>query len=140
MTTVEERKERALRLFNEGYNCAQAVFLAYSDVTGLDDETAKKLSAPFGGGMGQMHEVCGTVSAMSMLMGLKYPFIAPEKQGDKTACYAAVKRCAAPFKDKFGTVICRDLLKIASSLQPKYEHRPCSHFVAEAVEILGKEL
>ena len=61
------------RISKQGYNCAQSVFLAYSDIFELDMETAKKMSVSFGGGVGRMREICGTVSAMAMLAGFKYP-------------------------------------------------------------------
>ena len=70
---LEERVNRAVQNFEAGYNCAQSVFLAYSDIFELDMETAKKMSVSFGGGVGRMREICGTVSAMAMLAGFKYP-------------------------------------------------------------------
>ena len=54
-----DHTEKAVRLFSEGLNCAQAVFTAFSDVTGIDEELAKRLSSSFGAGMGRMREVCG---------------------------------------------------------------------------------
>ena len=47
---LEERVNRAVQNFEAGYNCAQSVFLAYSDIFELDMETAKKMSVSFGGG------------------------------------------------------------------------------------------
>ena len=64
------RGERAQQNFENGCNCAQAVLLAFSDLTGLDEKTAMKLAASFGGGMGRMREVCGAVSGMFMALGL----------------------------------------------------------------------
>lgn len=46
---LEERVNRAVQNFEAGYNCAQSVFLAYSDIFELDMETAKKMSVSFGG-------------------------------------------------------------------------------------------
>ena len=66
--------EKAKALFTEGYNCAQAVFAAFSDVTGIDFETSVKLSSGFGGGMGRMREVCGAVSGMFMVLGTLYGY------------------------------------------------------------------
>ena len=66
---LEERVNRAVLNFESGYNCAQSVFLAYADVFDIDLEMATRMSVSFGGGMGRMREVCGTVSAMSMLAG-----------------------------------------------------------------------
>ena len=72
---IEERVKIAVQNFESGYNCAQSVFLAYSDVFELNLEMAKKMSVSFGGGVGRMREVCGTVSAMAMLAGFKYPVL-----------------------------------------------------------------
>ena len=63
---IDERVERAVLHFMSGYNCAQSVFLAYADLFDLDTELAKKMSVSFGGGMGRLREVCGTVSGMAM--------------------------------------------------------------------------
>ncbi len=59
---IEARVEKARALFQEGYNCAQAVFLTYSDMFGMDTALAARLAASFGGGMGRMREVCGDAS------------------------------------------------------------------------------
>lgn len=146
---IAQRREKAVALFNEGYNCAQSVFVAYSDLYGLDDEFAKKISASFGGGMGRLREVCGACSGMFMIMGLEHPATDPADKNSKTANYDAVQHCAKAFKEKFGTIICADLLKIKH--QPEnpepsdrtaeyYAKRPCTRFVAYAADILGQEL
>ncbi len=71
---IEERVAKAKRLFREeGYNCCQAVVLAYNDLFDIDDVTAASMSSGFGGGMGRMREVCGSVSGMVMLAGLISP-------------------------------------------------------------------
>ena len=64
-------RERATALFMEGYSCAQAVFGAFSDVTGIDADTALRLSSAFGAGMGRMREVCGAVSGMALVCGME---------------------------------------------------------------------
>ena len=61
--------DRAAELFLSGYNCAQSVFGAFCDVTGMEFEAAMRLSSSFGGGMGRLREVCGTVSSMFMIAG-----------------------------------------------------------------------
>ena len=48
MIDLEERVEKAGKLFKEGgYNCCQAVVLAYSDVFGLDEKTAASIASGF---------------------------------------------------------------------------------------------
>lgn len=69
---MESRVQDAVMLFESGFNCAQSVFAAYADLFGMDRETALKLACPMGAGVGRMREVCGTVSAMAMLSGLKW--------------------------------------------------------------------
>ena len=49
-----DHTEKAVTLFTQGYNRAQSVFVAFSDVTGMNEELAKRLSSSFGGGMGRM--------------------------------------------------------------------------------------
>lgn len=147
---IEERASRAVRNFEAGYNCAQSVFLAYSDVFELDMELAKKMSVSFGGGVGRMREICGTVSAMAMLAGFKYPVLDINDQEARTKNYAIVQRMSDIFKEKHGTIICRRLLSPeeaaatapAPSARTKeyYQKRPCGKFVEDAARIAGKML
>lgn len=146
---IEERRDRAVAYFKEGYNCAQSVFMAYSDLYDIDPEFAKKISASFGAGMGQLREVCGAASAMFMILGLQYPSINPIDKEAKIKNYTAVQRTGNAFKQKYGSMICADLLKIKRLPQTPspsdrnaeyYEKRPCAGYVAQAAEILGREL
>ena len=70
---IEERVTRAREFFTSGYNCAQAVALAYEDVIELDAETIAKLAASFGGGLSRLREVCGAVSGMAFVAGSLIP-------------------------------------------------------------------
>lgn len=63
--------EIAKNNFMQGYNCAQAVLLAFCDDLGFDEQTALMLASPFGGGIGRMREVCGTVTGMYMALVLQ---------------------------------------------------------------------
>ena len=120
---LEERVNRAVQNFEAGYNCAQSVFLAYSDIFELDMETAKKMSVSFGGGVGRMREICGTVSAMAMLAGFKYPVQDISDQEARTRNYAMVQKMADMFKEKNGTIICRNLCLLKTQ-QLRHRHRP----------------
>jgi len=146
---LEKRTEQALTYFNDGYNCSQAVFMAYSDLYDMDKELAAKISSSFGGGMGRLREVCGAVTGMFMVLGLHYPAIDVKNKAAKTTNYAAVQRTAAEFKQEMGSFICADLLNIKrapenptpSERNVKYHAlRPCDRCVAMAAEILGKEI
>lgn len=146
---VEACTKQAVENFKNGYNCAQSVALAYADIYPVDVETVKMLSAPFGGGMGRLREVCGAVTGMFLILGMEYPVSDPNDKTTKTASYAAVQRTALTFKDKMGSYICADLLKIGRQPQSPipddrnneyYAKRPCAYCVAVAAKILGKEL
>ena len=75
---MRSRVDEAVQTFESGYNCAQAVFATYADLFGLSKETALKLSSPMGAGVGRMREICGAVSGMALLSGLKEGNIDPK--------------------------------------------------------------
>ena len=87
---IEARAQRAVELFHEGFNCAQAVFASCADIYGVQDEQlALRLSASFGGGMGRMRLVCGAASGMFMLAGLHNGSATPHDNDGKMKNYAA---------------------------------------------------
>ena len=147
---IEERVQRAIGFFNEGYNCAQAVFMAYADLYGYTPETAAAISSSFGGGIGRLRETCGTVSAMAMLAGLHYPASDPNNQAAKKHNYSITRNMVKHFTDIFGTMKCGELLKILPGLKESaapslrtpeyYAIRPCGRFVEHAARISGKML
>jgi len=135
----------ARKLFLEGYNCSQAVLGAFSDVTGIDFETSMKLASSFGGGMGRMREVCGSVSAMFMIAGFVCGYTDPEDDKIKAKHYALIQKLAEKFKSQYGTIVCRELLvniKHDTSNVPTkrddefYKKRPCLRFVETAAVII----
>ena len=132
-------------LFLGGCNCAQAVFLAFSDVTGIDRKLAGKLSSPFGGGMGRMREVCGAVSGMLMVAGLLYGYEIPGDDVSKKEHYHRVQYLAGKFREEAGSIICREILKNPPSdpnPTPRtaefYAQRPCARMLILAAEILDE--
>ena len=139
------RKEQAIAYFKEGYNCAQAVFLTFSDLTGLDAKTALRLAAPFGGGLGRQREVCGAVSGMCMAAGALYGYDDLSQKEAKAAHYKMIQELCSEFRARAGSIICRDLLggagKDTSSTpstrtEAYYKKRPCAELVGEAADIL----
>ncbi len=139
----------AKRLFLEGYNCAQAVFCAFCDETGLDVAAAARLSSSFGGGMGRLREVCGTVSGALMALGTLCGYDDPTVPGAKAAHYRLVQEYARRFREKNGSIVCRELLKnvpvtpggVPEPRTPEfYARRPCLRLAGEAAEILDDML
>ena len=126
---MSEKSEKAKELFKSGCNCSQAVLGVFCEEMGLDFETALKIASSFGGGMGRMREVCGTVSGMFMAAGLGlYPNNATNQ--DKNEHYKRIQELAQKFKDENGSIICRELLQ--------GQKRPCVELVGMSVEILEK--
>ncbi|MBQ8642075.1 MAG: C_GCAxxG_C_C family protein [Clostridia bacterium] len=141
--------DRAAELFLSGYNCAQSVFGAFCDATGMGFEAAMRLSSSFGGGMGRMREVCGTVSAMFMIAGILWGYEGTGENGEKAAHYTRIQKLAEEFRREHDTILCRELiasLKKDSSPIPEkrteqyYRERPCVRFVRTAAEILDREI
>ena len=140
-----DHADKACQLFAEGLNCAQAVLVAFSDVTGLDKELSMRLSSSFGGGMGRMREVCGTCSAMFMVAGILYGLGEGFTYEEKSEHYKRIQLLAERFREKHETIQCRELLKglaVTSTPEPEkrteqyYKVRPCVKFVRTAAEIL----
>lgn len=141
------RGDKAKQLFESGYNCAQAVFCSFPEVTGLDNETALRVSAGLGGGMGRMREVCGAVSGMIMVLSAKYASTDPSNHEEKAALYALIQKAAGDFKAENGSIICRELLGLNEEksdpspekrTQSYYKKRPCGELVKCAADIAEK--
>lgn len=146
---VEERVALARELFSNGYNCAQAVFIAYRDIADMNEEMAAKIAAPFGGGMGRLREVCGAVSGMTMCAGHIAPNALPNDNENKKLCYATVQELAEKFRAENGAIVCRELLGLAQQKDDPtpsertaeyYRRRPCVEYVASAARIVGEKL
>ena len=138
------RAEQAREYFKQGYNCAQSVALAFTDLTGLSEQETARLASSFGGGLGRMREVCGTVSGMALVAGILYGYDDPKDQEGKSAHYALVQSLAGKFREENGSIVCRELLGDRSAITPTpeartpayYKKRPCADLVAMATGIL----
>lgn len=137
------RSEKAVQLFNEGYNCAQAVFLAFSDKLNISEEAAKGAAAAFGGGMGRKGYVCGAVTGALMVLGMKNGGAKENKEKN----YADVVKFWDIFTEHHASVICLKLLECNLStpeglkvFKEKNLHvKVCANLVKDAVEILEKD-
>ena len=143
---MTDRQQKACDIFVSGYNCAQAVLMAFAPEIGMDEKTAAKLASSFGGGMARMREVCGAVSAMFMVAGLLKSSGEPSQNAEQ---YALINELAAEFKAENHSIICRELLEGLDTLpgtapEPRtaeyYAKRPCARYVMKAVEITEKLL
>ena len=143
--TKEERIEKAVSLFKEGYNCSQSVVAAFADMYGFTTEQALKMASAFGGGIGRMRETCGAACGLFMLAGLEKGAVDGADREGKAATYALVQELAAKFKEENGALRCADLLglskkePIVSTPEARtstyYAKRPCVKMVELAARM-----
>ena len=128
-------QESAIAYHNSGCNCAQSVLAALQEETGLDENTAKRVAAGFGGGV-RCGSICGAVSTPVMLLGTACP-----DPTDRPAVTAVVKEYQQRFLEHFHRMDCRELLR-AQDLEPSElalelaggDH--CGRLIVTAAEIL----
>lgn len=132
---MTERAERAQRLHAQGYNCAQAVACAYCDQFGMDEETAFRVAEGFGLGMGMM-EMCGALSAVFMLAGLRGSKGTDHPGETKGQTYKTTKALAAAFKEKNRTYLCRELKGVVDGKV----RRSCDGCIEDACKLVEQTL
>ena len=142
---MEERIEKAIELFKEGYNCSQSVVAAFADMYGLTPKQALKVSASFGGGIGRMRQTCGAACGLFMLAGLETGCTEGKNREGKEANYKVVQELAEEFRKRNGSLICAELLGLSKTAPTPatpeartaeyYKKRPCVKMVEEAARI-----
>lgn len=137
--------ERARQYFLEGYNCTQAVVLAFQEEIGLPKDTIMKISSSFGGGMGRLREVCGAVSGMFLVAGALYGYSDPKAREEKAGHYAKIQALAKEYEQRNGSIVCRELLGLrqkhdeptpSERTAEYYKKRPCPELVKQAADIM----
>ncbi len=124
--TIEERAARAVEI-KASCNCAQAVALAFADKLPLPEETLKKLTAGYGGGMGCMEATCGALVGAVLVEGLL-------TDGQATGRYA--KATLTRFRERCGATVCKDL----KGVETGKVLCPCNECVRSAVLAAGEAL
>lgn len=107
--TKRERCQLAKEIHEKGLNCAQAVLLAFTDVTGLTEEQSMALASGFGGGM-RCGGVCGVVSAAAVVLGMVYPATLENGAEGKKRSTRLTQAFQQRFTAYFQKMDCRDLL------------------------------
>ena len=139
--------EAAAAVFAQGVCCSQAVFSAYAAEHGLDRDTALKVAAGFGAGMGRMAQTCGAVTGAYMVIGLKYGAASGDREA-KENTYRLVRAFAEKFTAKNGSLVCSELLGCDISKPRGLEkmkkldlhQKVCTKLVHDACEILDEVL
>lgn len=147
---MENRIQRAVDLFKNGYNCSQSVTAAFADLYGFTEEQALRMSASFGGGIGRMRETCGAACGLFILAGLVTGSVDGKDQESKAQNYALVQELAAKFKEHNGSLLCRELMELRKNTpvspvpeartEQYYAGRPCIKIVEDAARIWSEYL
>ncbi len=148
---MEERVNRAVDYFKQGYGCCQSVVAAFADLYGLTDQQAKLVAAGFGGGVGRMRMMCGAVSGLVILAGLSDGQTEGADREGKAHCYQVVQHLLARFKEVNGSIICAELLGLKGPVPmgnfipdernaEYYKKRPCGAKVESAARVFAEYL
>ena len=149
---IEERVASAQEYFRMGYNCSQAVILAFQDILGVDADVLERLSIGLGGGVGRMREVCGTVSGMAVVAGTLAAMKDPGAPSDghkqkKAEAYGIVQELAGRFREENGSIVCHELLGLRTGQQSPvpedrtaayYKGRPCEALVGCSARLVAE--
>lgn len=142
------RGDKAKELFLQGYNCAQAVALAYDDMLDIPFEQIARMISGFGGGIGRMREVCGSVSGAVFVISSLYGYTDPKDFDTKKELYSDIQEFCREFQKENGSIVCRELLGLESNASDSpvpeqrtdsyYKKRPCAELVKSSADILEK--
>ena len=146
-----DKTQLAARYHEQGYGCAQAVLATYATDFGLSEVHALRLATGFGSGMGRMCEVCGALTGAFMVIGLKYgkEISTGTRYGNETeTTYRLVKDLAVLFKQRTGSIYCRELighdlsdpLERAKVVEAGLFKSTCGNCIKNAVELLEELL
>lgn len=150
MPDAKSRAEAAVENFMNGYNCSQSVAAAFADLMGMSVDQAALLASALGGGMCRMRETCGAVSGAMLVLGAVKGYNDPTDTVAKQFLYARGQRIMLAFKEQFGSLCCRDMLRLPADQAPSpiptprtaqfYQARPCARFIHAMAQLLEEEL
>lgn len=142
---LKKRVDRAVELFKSGFNCSQAVVVAYADIYGFEEQAALRMAASFGGGIGRMRETCGAACGLFLVAGLETGVTDPKDREGKSKNYALVQELARKFEEINGSICCGELLGLkdkkekdpqaAERTKEYYAKRPCVKMVESAAQL-----
>jgi C_GCAxxG_C_C family probable redox protein len=138
----------AVTLFNQRFNCSQAVLATCGAQRGLDRQTALRVAEAFGGGMGRMGLTCGAVTGAFMVIGLQHAKLTPEDNASRQKSIELTRQFREKFEARHGSICCKDLLGVDLSNPNGYQQAIdrgvfvslCPKLVHDAVEIVEELL
>ena len=145
---ASDRIHESLYLFNQGYNCSQAVFSVYAEENGLDPDLARKIATSLGAGIGRTGNICGAVSGAILAIGLIHGMNRPDDTEAREKSYQLTQDFMKTFTDRYGSVSCPTLLGYHLGIPAEREEAGrkgvvkdiCPRLVQGAAEILKEIL
>jgi C_GCAxxG_C_C family probable redox protein len=107
-----------------------------------------RASCGLGAGAGRLREVCGAVSGMAVLAGLKHSGGTPDAEAKKKT-YEVAQAMAEAFRKRNGSVVCRELLGLGRTgnapvpsgrTEAHHKKRPCAALVGDAAALVEEFL
>ncbi|MEM4704472.1 MAG: C-GCAxxG-C-C family protein [Candidatus Bathyarchaeia archaeon] len=143
---MKERKaaqEKAVKLFSDGFNCAQSVLSATLEHWNCKNELVPKIATAFGAGIGRCGSVCGAVTGAVMAIGARFGTNEPSAE-KRLKAYQLAQTFYRKFERKHGSVLCRELIGYNLSVPEELEkakksgvfEEKCPLFVKTAVGYL----
>ena len=133
---MSERIKLADELHRKGYSCSQSVAVACADLVDVPKEILFKATEGFGAGMGTMDGVCGALTGGLLIAGLKNStgnLIAPKS---KSTTMKISKAMLTSFREKSGSIICRELKGIDTGKMLC----SCPNCIKHGVEVVEEQL
>ena len=128
----------AAELHSRGYSCAQATLAAFSDMIDIDRETLLRLTAGFGGGIADLHEVCGAVTGILMAADLIFAEGAPDKKLRAAHDYPRLRALTDAFSRENHSLLCRELLGVDGAEMKRPADKTCHDLVTDAARLLDE--
>lgn len=97
------------------FNCAQKVFGAFCEDYGVPRKLGIQMAAALGGGL-RAGESCGALVGALLVVGLKYGTADSNDNVQRAICDEKAKEVAFKFREMNGSIACRDLLGIDTSV------------------------
>ena len=131
-----DKKEKAIALHDNKYNCCQAVACAFADEIGVDVQTLFRAGEAFGLGMGGMQGTCGALSGAIMLAGFLNSDGDVADPKTKADTYKLSRELVSRFQAKAGATACHDLKGIESGQML----RSCPDCIRDGIEVIQEVL
>lgn len=136
---VTKRGQMAYDYFDVAdHNCAQAVYLAFIDLYGVDKTLALQITSSLGGGLCN-GDTCGALSAGLLVMGHEKPYVIPTDKDSKALNKEVCKELTLAFNEDNGSIYCRHLKEEGPNYLNKH-HRSCANLCRHGAELVARRL